>query len=175
MANYILIKYDLSVPAPLCPLMTRTLVSEAEWNLCARVSRYDPRCSAQDKVKVTVDLTCLTWPPTPSYFPFYPTPVLGHLHGGTDIWWSRRGLTVVGTQGPCRDAVGPHANGMVGAGSIYHSCLPGLFQQLSQRPGERKESRDLHFGVQEESHIHQIEKAILKRTQKGLKELLRHY
>lgn len=92
------------------------------------------------------------------------------------VWWTYRGLTVVGTQRPCRDAIGPHANGMVSTGSIQHSCLPGLFQQLSQRPGGRKESRQLLPGVKEESYIHLIPKAKKKRTQRGLKEvLLRHY
>lgn len=64
-----------------------------------------------------------------------------------DIWGTCRGLTVVGTQGPCRDAIGPHPYGMVSTGSIHHSCLPRLFQQLCQSPGGRKENRDLFPGV----------------------------
>lgn len=70
-----------------------------------------------------------------------------------DIWWTGKGLTIVGTQGPCRDAVGPHANGMVSTSSIHYSCLPGLLQQLSQRPGGSKESRNVHPGAKEELHI----------------------
>lgn len=71
------------------------------------------------------------------------SPVLGeHPLANADIWGTRRGLTVVGTQGPCRDAIGPHPYGMVSTGSIHHSCLPRLLQQLRQSPGARKENRD---------------------------------
>lgn len=70
-----------------------------------------------------------------------------------DIWGSRRELTVVGTQGPCRDAVGPHADGMVSTGSIHHSCLPGLLQQLSQRPGEEERKAEMYTPVLRKNHI----------------------
>lgn len=96
--------------------------------------------------------------------------MLGHRHGCgvcRRIWWIHRRLTIVGTQGPCSDAVCTHANGMVSTGSIHHSCLPGLFQQLSQRPGGGKESRKVHPGVKEESHINQ--------TQRGLNKVLLWY
>lgn len=52
------------------------------------------------------------------------------------------GLTVVGTQGPCRDAVGPHPYRMVSTGPVHHSCLPRLFQQLCQSPGGKKGRRN---------------------------------